>query len=105
MLRSIGRSISVAGAIIPPAPTTATGNGTGRAARRGEIELLQHGRLCETAGDFRKRYMPGGRQMTADRRRITSGGKSALRHFALAVVCAALVAPSMSAEAADLVVW
>src|SRR5688500_15659933 len=43
--------------------------------------------------------------MTADRRRVTSGGRSALRPFALAVVCAALLFPSGSAEAADLVVW
>jgi multiple sugar transport system substrate-binding protein len=43
--------------------------------------------------------------MSADRFRIRPSGKSALRKFALAVLCAALVAPSTSAEAADLVVW
>jgi hypothetical protein len=73
--------------------------------RRRYIELLHHGCLCEITGDYRKRYCQGGGQMTADRLRITSGRKSALRHFALAVVCAALMIPSTEAETADLVVW
>jgi multiple sugar transport system substrate-binding protein len=43
--------------------------------------------------------------MTSDRLRIKSSRKSAIHHLALAVACAALIVPSLSAEAADLVVW
>jgi multiple sugar transport system substrate-binding protein len=77
----------------------------GRADRYDAIELLQHGRVCKTAGDFRKTYMQGGRLMTADRLRITSSRRSAVHHPAHIVACAALVIIAVNAKAADLVVW
>jgi multiple sugar transport system substrate-binding protein len=43
--------------------------------------------------------------MISDRLRITSSRKSTIHDLALAVACAALIIPSLSAEAADLVVW
>ena len=43
--------------------------------------------------------------MTSDRLRVTSSIKSAIQGLALAVACATLILRSLSAEAADLVVW
>jgi multiple sugar transport system substrate-binding protein len=43
--------------------------------------------------------------MTAERLRVRSGEKSIIHHLALAVTCAVLIAPSLGARAADLVVW
>jgi multiple sugar transport system substrate-binding protein len=43
--------------------------------------------------------------MSSDRLRATSSRRSAIHDLTLAVACAALIVPSLSARAADLVVW